>query len=437
VVGSSGGLVSRPRTPAFLSYALHSVLSVATATKTGWGRATRAQAVARWIAASLAVLIGMLTGVGAWTPQPAQAAACPGLAVPAGDSIQAAIDANPEGTTLCLAPGTFRPPGTIYPKSYDVIWGSQGTVISGSGKVQYGFGGLSSTAHHVTLRGLIIRDFAVDGVRAGQYWKFIGDQVAYNRDAGLRLQSHDFMGSTNIHHNGRLGFTGYGLTDIVFQNGQLSYNNTLGYPVSKGGGSKLFQATNVRYINNYIHDNKGHGLQCDTDCHDVLFERNRVLNNANCGLFYEKSFDGIIRDNTVAGNGSAVAGLGIGFGSQIHLNTSQGVQIYGNDVSATVVGTSGIGMSDMDRGSGPSGTYVLANNSVHDNVIRMRRGGQTGIFDDVHDATAAYRNNVFNHNTYYVETTTTNQWFSWGDLSLTWSQWRSAGQDGNSSIAIS
>jgi parallel beta-helix repeat protein len=56
----------------------------------------------------------------------------PGVQVAPGQSIQAAIDANPTGTTFVLLAGTHRLGAALVPKSGDTFVGEDGTVVSGA-----------------------------------------------------------------------------------------------------------------------------------------------------------------------------------------------------------------------------------------------------------------------------------------------------------------
>jgi hypothetical protein len=69
---------------------------------------------------------------------PRTLAACSGVQVAAGSSIQSAIDAHGTNTTFCVAPGTYRIAAPIVPKAGDVLQGAPGAKINGS-KLLSGF----------------------------------------------------------------------------------------------------------------------------------------------------------------------------------------------------------------------------------------------------------------------------------------------------------
>src|SRR5438093_7133358 len=58
---------------------------------------------------------------------------CSGLPLISGTNLQQAINNRGSGTTFCLAPGTYHVRSVIVPKSYDVLIGAPGTVLTGDG----------------------------------------------------------------------------------------------------------------------------------------------------------------------------------------------------------------------------------------------------------------------------------------------------------------
>jgi parallel beta-helix repeat protein len=57
---------------------------------------------------------------------------CAGVRVPAGNSVQAAIDSNPNGATLCLATGVHRITEPLIPKAGQRLIGEPGAVLNGA-----------------------------------------------------------------------------------------------------------------------------------------------------------------------------------------------------------------------------------------------------------------------------------------------------------------
>jgi parallel beta-helix repeat protein len=99
-------------------------------------RAARVWVVAAMLAA-VAILVVVLVVV---LPdrRPTGTAACEGVALTPSDVLADALARHPEGTTFCLAPGTYRPDSTLEPKAGQrlVAAGSPPAVISGARVVE-------------------------------------------------------------------------------------------------------------------------------------------------------------------------------------------------------------------------------------------------------------------------------------------------------------
>jgi hypothetical protein len=219
------------------------------------------------------------------------------------------------------------------------------------------------------------------------------------------------------------------VTRATYSHNVVAFNNTKRDP--NGGGGKVLFASYVKFVGNYVHDNWGNGLHCDTDCIHVLFAGNRLTGNSGPGIHYETSYAAVIRDNYVAGNDRAAAGGSLFRGSQIRLLDSSGVEIYGNRVVASVRDTNGIGLVDWPRGGGRFGTFRIANDYVHNNLIALHRGGTSGMVGTAHHPRRL--NNRFRRNHYRVARVN-GRHFAWGGQPITWRGWRSSGQDRTGSI---
>ncbi|GAB2957822.1 hypothetical protein GCM10027184_00840 [Saccharothrix stipae] len=85
----------------------------------------------------VALAAGMLLGSTTSQAAPPAAATCSGVGVPLGADIQSAVNANPAGTTYCLAAGLYRLPAPLTLKTGDTLWGAGpsptlGTMLSGA-----------------------------------------------------------------------------------------------------------------------------------------------------------------------------------------------------------------------------------------------------------------------------------------------------------------
>ena len=130
-----------------------------------------------------------------------------------------------------------------------------------------------------------------------------------------------------------------------------------------------------------MHDNNGPGLWGDIDSINTTYEDNVIVHNTISGISYEISYNAIIRNNTLIGNGYGDT-RGWGWGAEISIQNSQNVQVYGNRVDMTG-GVNGIVLIQQNRGSGAYGTYTTTGNQIHDNIIVDRDGnGSIGGFAD-------------------------------------------------------
>jgi hypothetical protein len=356
---------------------------------------------------------------------------CSGVHLRATSNVQRAINARRAGTTFCLASGTYHIRSPIIPKSYDVLRGARRTVLTGDGRTSRALVGYGRFQHHVKVRGLAVMHFrGPDGaISMGNNWFVEGNRIGPNGDIGVRAQRGGTVRGNYIHHNGVYGLAGaLHLSRVEFSHNVVAFNHR---KPGSGGGGKILKASRVKFLGNYVHNNRGHGLQCDTDCIHLVFAGNHVIGNRGIGIFYERGFAAVIRNNVVSGNDGEAAGRSVHWGSQIHLNDSQDVEVYGNRVSASVKGTNGIGLVDVARGRGPHGTYRIANDYIHGNFIAMRGVGMTGLVGNAHRP--GIRHNRFRHNRYRVPLVG-GKHFAWVKYPLTWRSWRARGQDRAGSI---
>jgi parallel beta-helix repeat protein len=343
-----------------------------------------------------------------------------------GESIQAAVDANPGNTTFVLKSGTHRRQRVV-PKSGNTFTGEPGTVLDGENSTEFAFRG---TADNVTIRNVTVTRYtpgvhhgAIRGLRREHWgdeaigWVVEDCEVSYSDGAGITIADEGVVRRCHIHHNGQMGITGWPENGLIEDN-EVSYNNTGGYdPNWEAGGMKLFYSDGLVIRNNHVHHNHGStGIWLDFNLTNCLIEGNLVEHNGTGGILYEISYSGTIRNNTVRRNGS--------WG--IVVSTSSGVEVYDNSV---IDNGHGILAIHNDRGSGDYGAFILKDLWVHDNTVTLPQGAFTGILDDT-GGTAAYTsyNNRFDRNTYNA----VGAFPFWGTQSDgSWSAWQAAGRDRN------
>ena len=102
------------------------------------------------------------------------------------------------------------------------------------------------------------------------------------------------------------------------------------------------------------------------------------MGNANDGIKHEISYKAVIRDNVVSNNGS---GYDIWFwGSQILVQNSRDVQVFGNTVQIAATYGNGISIVQQKRGDGEFGPRISINNNIHNNlIIHLGRQGRNGM----------------------------------------------------------
>ena len=276
------------------------------------------------------VLVGVLVAM----MVPAGGAAGAGsVAVSPGQSIQAAVNANPAGTTFVIKAGVHRRQQVI-PRDRDSFLGEPGAVLDGEGVTEFAIG---AGGVEVTVRGLVIEDYAprlqegVIRLGGGAYdWLVEDNEVRHNSGVGIVAGPGWQVRDNYVHHQGQLGIKASG-NDILFQGNEVAYNNTDDIdPSWEAGGSKFVHTRNLVIRDNYVHDNQGPGLWTDGNNIDTLYEGNRVVNNYGPGIFHEISYDAVIRNNVVEGNGFGYTGWIDGAG--ILVGDSPNVEVYGNTV---------------------------------------------------------------------------------------------------------
>jgi len=224
------------------------------------------------------------------------------VSVPDGGDIQAAADAAPVGSVVCLT-GTYRIAAPIHAKDGQSFVGP--ASITGTTHTGFELKGRRSgldEAIDVTLIDLDISGFEL---RAVECWR--GTTILGGR----------------LHHNGRNGL-GCGLEyargHVLIDGVELDHNGSEGHLGSGASGMKIAQLgpDGLTVRNSNIHDNIGNGIWCDVQCVGTfLIEDNLITANARKGVHYEKSGasdefregevvegQAIIRNNVVTGNGT-------------------------------------------------------------------------------------------------------------------------------------
>ncbi len=295
----------------------------------------------------------------------------------------------------------------------------------------------SGSATNVTIKGLTIEKYASpaqDGAISGGGWTIESNQILLNHGGGIRLASNQIIKYNNISSNGQVGLTGSG-SNILVQDNQIAYNNTLGFDFGwEAGGTKFSNTTNLVVQGNYVHDNKGPGLSLDYQTYNWLIQGNRTSGNYVAGILDELGYDGTARYNIIENDASypGKTNPSMWWACGFFDLDSSNATVYGNTV---INSSNGICASSISRGSGNRGPFLVRNLSVHDNVIVQSVGSAagaaaaSGYYLDVYSSSW---NNHWASNTYKLAPSDQVTYVWQGKSSYTSmdaSQWQSFSQD--------
>ena len=290
-------------------------------------------------------------------------------------------------------------------------------------------------AANVTISGMCIEKYAVPS-----QWGAVGDQTPgpnwvisnteerWNHGAGIMLSDGGQALNNLVHHNGNKGIGGTG-QNILVQGNEISFNGWGGFEIWWDVSGAKFGRTNGLVVRgNSVHDNLSNGLWNDSDSVNTLYENNVITNNiGGAGISYETSYGATIRNNVLRNN--SWYNVPWMWGSQILIQNSSNVTVYGNTVDASAAFGNGIGIIQQNRGNGAYGPHISANNFVYGNSITLRSAqALSGEVADFNEPTmVSTQNNWFDYNSYHVVDPTATHW-KWGDYE-SWDGMHQMGQE--------
>ena len=254
-------------------------------------------------------------------------------------------EANPPGTTFWLAPGRHSlgtdEYASVAPKDGNTYIGAPGAIIDGRGKNRYAF---VYASKNVTVKNLTITGFdapANEGVvnhDSGDGWVIQDNTIEKNGGAGMMAGARQVVRGNCVRENGQYGMNAFKegdtITGLVVEGNEIVGNNTDDLEAKiEGcgctGGVKFWAVNGADIRGNWVHDNRGPGLWADTNNNDFLIEKNVIEDNDDSAIFYETSYNAIIRDNTLRRNnlvsGKGFAGRGDPFpAASIYISESGG-----------------------------------------------------------------------------------------------------------------
>jgi hypothetical protein len=299
-------------------------------------------------------------------------------------------------------------------------------------------------AKNVTIKNIIVEKYdspAQEGAINGRFstnWIVSGVELRWNSAVGIRVGAGGQLLDSNVHHNGQLGVSAGGKS-MLLKNNEVWANNAYGFDVAwEAGGVKAAEAEDFKVIGNRVHDNGGTGIWCDINCRNALFEGNTAERNTGPGLFYEISFDGVMRGNVLRHNGTS--GFRSFWNSDIQIAGSENVKVFDNDIT---VNPNGGAIMMVDQGRKPEGrwtsTYKTRNNYIHNNRIRYEGDGTSGGVSDRSFFNENYSiiidgNNRFNFNTYKVKSGAS-AIFLWSHSRFDWAGFQGQGQEPDGTLS--
>ena len=363
-----------------------------------------------------------------------------------GESIQAAVNANPSGTAFCLGTGVHDITSSITPKSGNTFTGQPGAILDGSDwstadTSQAAFRShLSGTIDDVTIRNLEIRNMPQRAVHAW-HENSSGWIVEYCEIhaclCGISFPRNAIIRHNKVHHNtgdsagGTIPNGGYistAGTGSLIEGNEFSYNGDIQKVID--------HANDITFRGNWFHHNEGPAIWYDGDSQNGVIEYNTIEDNIGQGVFYEISAYGTIRNNAIKRNGDCA----------IFISNSRDNEIYSNALEDNYRGI--ILLVNLSNTYAPGAPYAdaigwdLRNNNVHDNDIILTpanvaafpisngtnyvNSGSLSLY------TSNAKNNNFDRNHYHHPVS--DAWLYFWGAYKTFAEWQALGYDINGDL---
>ncbi len=146
---------------------------------------------------------------------------------------------------------------------------------------------------------------------SGNGWIIEDNTIADNRGAALMAGAHQQIRGNCLRDNGQYGLNAYqsgnGVVGLVVEGNEIAGNNTDDWETKVpgcgcAGGAKFWGVNGADIRANWIHDNHGPALWADTNDNDFLIEGNVIEGNDGEAVFYETSYNLILRNNLIRQN---------------------------------------------------------------------------------------------------------------------------------------
>ena len=279
----------------------------------------------------------------------------------------------------------------------------------------------------------------------GQGWIVNNSVFQKSGGTGIYTAAGSSIFNSRVVHNGHSGISsGDQNNNITVVGTEISYNDqNHDDPCNDVAGLKFCTVSNVRLLNNYVHDNvSSNGLWCDCGGDNWTVQGNTVANNQAFGIQYETCSNGIISHNVVVNNGLGAASKTCGgnwISHGIFVSSSASTTVSNNNVSVPD-GANEIVMQADNRND----ALNESNNTFSDNTVTfVGRAGFNG-FVNYCGASAGGPScngtisaNTSNGNTFCVANLGDAHW-NWNTSGFTripWASYQSrTGRDGASTL---
>jgi parallel beta-helix repeat protein len=331
------------------------------------------------------------------------------VAIGVDDDARSVVNAHGAGTAYIVKAGTHLRNFSVQPKSGDRFCGEPGAVLDGGRSLSTAFSG---GATNVTLDSITVQEYspgwqgaAIQPQSHASGWVVRNVSALRNGWAGLLVADGMKILGGHYNDNDQLGIGGNEATGILLDGldgdlgtidgPEMARNHTLHASCTWEAGGMKWDFGQFTVRNAWVHDNDCKGLWADLNAHDTLIEHNLVEDNRAEGILYEISQDGVIRNNTVFGNGYLAGGWYWDGGITVY--ASFNVEVYGNRLSGNYNGITGI---QQDRPDASPPEHLLDNLHVYNNLICATGAGghPTGAGAD-NDANLSSRDISFADNT--------------------------------------
>jgi len=292
-----------------------------------------------------------------------------------GDDLVRLAAESPESTRFLLTKGTHRLShrNGVQPRNGQQFTGEDGAVIDGEYSARFAFFNRENAASRVVIENLEVRHF-VPGVHWGAIefdtvttippgqpgyetsdygprtdWTLQNLWVHHNQGDGINVGSGARLFNVRSNYNTWLGIGGHG-ENIRIDGGELVGNSAAaidqGWVNYHSGGMKVSRAKDIVVSNMLVAMNAGPGLWFDLAVRNATINNNYIIDNVSRGIFYEISYDGVIRDNVVLRSGRDDPTPVWIWPAGILVSTSTNVRVEGNHVAGALGGISIIDQRD-------------------------------------------------------------------------------------------